>query len=96
MPSAQASSPVACIGGPLSAIDTDLLIVPWFQDEAAPAVPGVDTASGGEVARALASKEFQDKPFDLFLTPVDDKSWKARRVARIGRGSDARGQSPLR
>ena len=45
-----------CSGGPLSAIDTDLLIVPWFQDESATAVAGVDAASGGEVARALPHK----------------------------------------
>ena len=42
-------------------------------------MPGVDLASGGEVARALTSKEFQAKPFDLFLTPIADKSWKAFR-----------------
>src|SRR6267154_2230139 len=73
MPSAPASSPVVCIGGALTAIDTDLLILPWFQDDAASAVAGVDVATGGEVARALASKEFQAKPFDLFVTPIADK-----------------------
>jgi leucyl aminopeptidase len=96
MPSAPASSRVACIGGPLSAIETDLLILPWFQDEGALAVPGVDLASGGEVARALTSKEFQAKPFDLFLTPIADKSWKARRVTLIGGGSAERGTDLMR
>src|SRR6185503_16021302 len=69
---------------------------PWFQDEAASAVPGVDAASGGEVARALSSKEFQAKPFDLFLTPIADKSWKARRVALIGGGAAERGTDLVR
>ena len=35
MPSAYSSPPIACTGGPLSAIDADLLIVPWFEDDAA-------------------------------------------------------------
>src|SRR5712692_3056727 len=96
MPSAPASSRVACIGGPLAALETDLLIVPWFQDEAPSAVPGLDAATGGEIARALASKEFQAKPFDLLLTPIADKSWKARRVTLIGGGGAERGNDLVR
>jgi leucyl aminopeptidase len=80
----------------LAAIDTDFLILPWFQDDAASAVPGLDAATGGEVARALASKEFQAKPFDLFVTPIADKSWKARRVALVGGGSSERGTDLVR
>ena len=33
---------MACASGPLSVIDAELLIVPWFKDEAASAVPGLD------------------------------------------------------
>ena len=55
---APSSTPMACSGGPLSAIDADLLIVPWFEGEAADAVPDLDAATGGEFGRALASKEF--------------------------------------
>jgi leucyl aminopeptidase len=80
----------------LAAVDTDLLIVPWFQDEPASAVPGLDAATGGEIARALASREFQAKPFDQFLTPIVDRSWKPRRVALVGGGSGERGTDLVR
>src|SRR5690348_15907759 len=96
MPSAQASSAVACSGGPLAALDTDLLILPWFQDEPASAVVGVDAATGGELGRAVASKEFQGKLFELFVTPIVDRGWKPKRVALVGGGSAERGPDILR
>src|SRR5215470_10122432 len=95
MPSASTSVSVACIGGPLAAVDTDLLIVPWFQDETVSAVAGLDAATGGEIGRALDSKEFQGKAFDLFVTPITDSAWRARRVALVGGGSD-RGSESIR
>jgi leucyl aminopeptidase len=96
MPSASTSMSVACTGGPLAAVDTDLLIVPWFQDETPSAVTGLDAATGGELARAIESKEFQGKAFDLFVTPITDRGWRARRVALIGGGSGERGSELLR
>jgi leucyl aminopeptidase len=96
MPSASTSMPVACIGGPLAAVDTDLLIVPWFQDEAVSAVAGLDAATGGEIGRALDSKEFQGKAFDLFVTPITDSAWRARRVALVGGGSGERSSELIR
>jgi len=95
MPSVSSTTPIACTGGPLSAIDTDLLIVPWFEDDG-PAAVGVDGASGGEVARALSSKEFQAKPYEMFLAPVSDRSWRTSRLALIGGGSGERGSALLR
>src|SRR6266542_3259807 len=83
------SSAITTIAGPLAAVDVDLLVVPWFEDESASAVPGLDGATGGELARALESKEFQAKRYDLFLAPVVDRSWRARRIALIGGGRPA-------
>ncbi|MBI3493020.1 MAG: leucyl aminopeptidase [Acidobacteria bacterium] len=83
------SEPIACIGGPLSAIDTDLLVVPWFEEDASTSVDGVDEASGREVSRALTVKEFQAKPYEWFITPVTDRQWRARRVAIVGAGRRA-------
>src|SRR5262249_45420515 len=91
-----ATSHVVSIVGPWSAVDTDLLILPWFQDEPASAVAGVDAASGGEVARALSSKEFQAKPYDLFFAPVSDRSWTPRRIALVGGGAGERGTELVR
>lgn len=87
---------MACTDGPLSAIDADLLIVPWFQGEAAAALPGLDAATGGEIGRALTSKEFHVKPYELFFAPLTDTSWRARRVAVIGGGAGARGSDLVR
>ncbi|MBI3400059.1 MAG: leucyl aminopeptidase [Acidobacteria bacterium] len=95
MPPAVKNQPIVCVGGPLSGIETDLLVVPWFEDDApaggpgAPGGPGIDAASGGEVSRALASGEFQAKAYEWFLTPVVDRQWRARRIAVIGAGRRA-------
>jgi leucyl aminopeptidase len=77
---------IACTEAPLSVVDVDLMMIPWFEQQAPSAVAGLDRATGGEIARALASKEFGGRLFDLFTTPVTDRSWKAQRVALIGAG----------
>src|SRR3990167_2859378 len=89
MPLATTSSPIACRAAALSAVDADLIIVPWFEDESSSAVPHLDAAIGGEMSRALASKEFAAKPFDLFITPVMDRNWRAHRVALVGAGKSS-------
>jgi leucyl aminopeptidase len=95
MPPALTSPPIVCTGSPLSVVETDLLVVPWFEGEPLGAVPALDEASGGEVGRALASKEFQPNPYELFLTPIVNPSWRARRVALIGGGGRAECTSDL-
>src|SRR5712691_1034571 len=80
MPSTTTAAPIICISSPLSVVETDLLIVPWFEDEGCGAIDGLDAASGGEIARALASKEFSGKTFELFAASVTDRSWRARRL----------------
>jgi leucyl aminopeptidase len=81
------SSPVLCSTAPLSHVDVDLLIVPWYETEDPRDVFGLDEATGGEIGRALASKEFAARAFDQFITPVVDRSWKPRRVALVGAGT---------
>jgi leucyl aminopeptidase len=81
-------------GGQLSAVDADLLIVPWFQGETPETVPDLDAATGGELGRALISKEFSIKPFELFVAPLT--GWRARRVAVIGGGGGERGTEMMR
>jgi leucyl aminopeptidase len=80
---------VGCTGAPFGAIDTDVLVVPWFEDEGPAAVPGIDKASSGEVARALESKEFVGKVYDVFTAGVRDPGWRARRLALVGAGKRA-------
>src|SRR5438093_1326120 len=89
MPSATTNSTIASITSRLSAVDVDLLIIPWFEDDGPAAVPEVDAAVDGEIGRALRSKEFGAKPFDLFVTPITDRNWRAGRVALVGAGPSA-------
>ena len=86
MPSATTTLLIPVVLGPLAAVDADLLVVPWFEDDHSSAVTGLDSAVGGEVARALACGEFQAKPFDLFFASVTGPDWRTRRVALIGAG----------
>jgi leucyl aminopeptidase len=86
MPPATISQPIHCTDAPLSAVDADFLIVPWFEGEGPAAIHGLDQATGGQIGRAIASKEFAAHAFDQFVTPIIDKSWKATRVALVGAG----------
>src|SRR5512134_878973 len=66
-------------------VDTDLLVIPAFEGEQlADGVDGLDIATGGAVRRAIESREFQGKPYELFLTPAS--GWRAARVALVGAG----------
>jgi leucyl aminopeptidase len=97
MPSATTTVLIPLVLGPLAAVDADLLVVPWFEDEHPSAVAGLDSAVGGELARALASGEFQAKPFDMFLASVSGAEWRPRRVALIGAGrTDGAGPELIR
>jgi leucyl aminopeptidase len=80
-----ASAIVATSARP-SALPVDLVVVPWFDDDAAAAVSGVDEASGGEVARALAAREFSGRLYDVFVSSISHSSWRARRLALVGAG----------
>jgi hypothetical protein len=67
-------------------VETDLIILPLLEGEQIlEAVPGLSDATAGAVDRALASRELQGKPYELFLTPTV-KGWRATRVALIGAG----------
>ncbi len=86
MPSAASASSIACATDALSLVDADMLFVPWFEGDAAAAVPTLDAATAGEIGRALASKEFQAKAYEIFLTTIAGAGWRAKRVALIGAG----------
>jgi leucyl aminopeptidase len=69
--------------------DADLLAVPCFERDELRDLAGLDEASAGEVRRAQASREFTGKPFELFLTPLIDRTWRAHRVALVGAGASS-------
>ena len=86
MPSTTAASQIACAFASLSTLDADLLLVPWFQDEVPSGVPGLDAATGGEIARARAAGEFAGRLFDVFIAQTADAAWRPHRVVLIGAG----------
>ena len=63
--------------------------LPWFENEAIGRFATLDRAVAGELSRALGSKEFSARPHDLFVTPIVDGTWKAKRVAFLGAGPEA-------
>jgi leucyl aminopeptidase len=89
MPSVTAAPSISCTDAPLSLVDVDLLIVPWFEDDGPEEVSGLDQATGREVSRALTTKEFAARPFDQFITPIVDRGWNPRRVVLVGAGNVA-------
>ena len=67
-------------------IDTDVLFVPVFEGEEPYALlEGLNEATVQAVKRAVLGKEFQAKPYELFVLPVVS-GWRAARVALIGCG----------
>jgi leucyl aminopeptidase len=92
---AATASPIVCIATALSDVTADVLVVPWFEGEAATAVPGLNAMSGGDVARALEASEFQAKAFDLFTTSIGDRSSASRRLMLIGAGKRSDSGSDL-
>ena len=68
-------------------IDTDLVVVPVFEEDDLGDIGDLDAGSGGEISRARSRGEFKGKAFEVFSTPVP--GWKAGRVALIGAGSRA-------
>jgi leucyl aminopeptidase len=95
MPSAANLSMLRCIFTPLPAVEVDVLVVPLFEGRALDgAAAAADAATGGELARALQSREFSGKSCEIFITPVTDRSWKPRRLALVGLGP-ADGPAPF-
>ena len=66
-------------------IETDLLIFPVFEHDTLKDEADLDTASGGEIAAALARREVTGKAYDVFLTTL--RGWKSPRVMLVGAGS---------
>jgi leucyl aminopeptidase len=88
MSTAQKSKPLDIFSDDLRAFDTDLLVVPVFEGEISEHEQW-SQSTGGELARAGASKEFTGKLYELFVTPITDPGYRARRLAALGMGPAA-------
>lgn len=89
------ASAILCRFGALPAVESDLLAIPWFEGERLGAFADLDTATAGELSRALSSGEFSIRPFELFITPIIDRAWASRRVALVGAGNRTRFSSEV-
>lgn len=65
-------------------IDTDLLILPVFENDTLDDVPGLEAAAGGHIRHVLETGEVRGRPYEYFVTPVT--GWRASRVALVGAG----------
>ena len=72
--------------GEARSADTDLVIASAFEGHASDLLTQWSAATGGELDRAIASKEFIGKLFETFVTPIVDRTFQARRLAVIGLG----------
>ncbi len=76
------------IAGEPQTVDTDLVIVSAFESQTNTLAPWVQ-ATGGELERAIESKEFSGKLFETFVTPIAAAGFRARRLALVGLGSQS-------
>jgi leucyl aminopeptidase len=89
MATSAAQAPLSYTSASPATVNAELLAVPWFDGAGPDELSGLDAATGGEIARAIGTGEFTGKPYELFLAPIVDGSWKARRLALIGAGPSA-------
>jgi leucyl aminopeptidase len=73
------------LAGELREADTNLVIVTAFEEQAT-MLAEWGPATGGELDRAIASKEFSGKLFETFLTPIVASGYRPRRLGVIGLG----------
>jgi leucyl aminopeptidase len=73
-----------------SAVDADLLAVPVFEgDDDLADEPGLDAATGGELAAARARREFRGSLYETCHIAIVDPQWKTRRLLLVGAGPRA-------
>jgi leucyl aminopeptidase len=82
-------APIECTSAAPAEVDADVLMVPWFEGEGPSAVPGLDAATGGDLTRALESREISGRSYEVFLARVVEPGWRVRRIAIIGAGTAA-------
>ena len=73
---------------PLAQLDAELLVIPAFDGDDFVDVPGLDAATGGDVGRAVSTRELTGKPGEVFVATVIHH-WNVRRVALVGAGKRA-------
>src|SRR5688572_10812117 len=71
------------------ALDADLLVLPVFEADDLADEPGLDAATGGEIAAARARREFRGSLYETFQAAVAGPQWTTRRLLLVGAGPRA-------
>jgi leucyl aminopeptidase len=69
---------------PAADVETDVLIVPAFEQDEFRDLPDLDGATAGELRRMSAAGEFTGRLHDVVFVPLS--GWRARRLVLIGAG----------
>jgi leucyl aminopeptidase len=77
---------VTATAGKTRDLETDLLIVPVFENDDLSDEPDLDRASGGEYTAARQRREFGGKLYEQLVTPIAADGWKTRRALFVGAG----------
>jgi leucyl aminopeptidase len=78
---------VRVVAGALPSVSTSMLVVPVFESDTVADHQAIDTATGGELSRALQVREFRAKPYEAF--GVSPAGWATRRILLVGAGARA-------
>lgn len=70
---------------PLSSLITDMVVVPVFENDSLEDIREVDEALSGEIGRALASRQYRGKLYELFQ-PLGAGTWATKRILCVGAG----------
>src|SRR5688572_13789228 len=71
---------------PLNTADTDLIIIPIAQDQAAATLSTLDPAIADDVRSATERGEFLAKPYEIYVVRTPAQGWRAARVVCVGGG----------
>lgn len=71
---------------PIGDLDTDLLVIPVFEDDDLADYPGLDEATGGDLSRAKNRGELKGKLHEVFVSRLSAPGWKADRAVFVGAG----------
>jgi leucyl aminopeptidase len=71
---------------PAVELDTELLVVPTFEEDDFGDEPDLDAATGGEIGRARARGELTGKPYQTFVTTLAGRGRPPARLVLVGVG----------
>ncbi|MGE5358343.1 MAG: leucyl aminopeptidase [Bacteroidales bacterium] len=80
------TSSVVVSRAPWASLEVEWIFVPIAEREPAAAVEPFDRAAGGQLSQALGAGEFKAKAYEVYVVPVVEAGWTARRIAFVGVG----------